>query len=319
MRYLLRFYPCTDREPRQCHYYVVRYIPILEFPHRILTAKRAKSNPNPTRFQRKRIRIPFPFTIPSPMLPFWLSRPLDSLRLRYPENRFHVLMVASIIDDSDSGQCMETEEPDVPYSPGTELKFVPHISCDDCGENFAFQSRNQCDVRRFEIHLQTPTHRQCVDARKASRINTEYSIISADSDLNQIPMLQPSSESDVRDSLDGESVIPNKDPNSHFLPRSLSSPVPFQPPLDERMGDHPPDRIHPEKMETDLGELARPSSNFDSEVFDVPEGEDFGDSIYGREQLDRVKNDRKRVAPTSSEGANSCGKGRPGKRRRGKR
>lgn len=167
--------------------------------------------------------------------------------------------------------------------------------------------------------MQNPTHRQRVDARKASGINTEHSITSADSDLNQFLTLQPSSESDVWVSLDGESVISNEDTDSHFLPRSWSPPVPFQPPLDERMGDHPPDGMYPEKMETDLDEVARSSSNSDSEVFDVREGEDFEDSTYWREQFDRVKNDRKRLAPTSSEGVNSCAKGRPGKRQRGRR
>ncbi len=152
---------------------------------------------------------------------------------------------------------------------------------------------------------------------KHLRINTEHSITSADSELNQTPMLQPSSESGGWDLPDGESVIPNKDPTSHFLPRSSSSPVPFQPPPDERMEDYPPDGIYPEKMEADLDGVARSSSNSDSEVFDVREGEDFEDSIYGREHFDRVKNDRKRDASSSSENANSSGEERPGKRRRG--
>lgn len=223
-------------------------------------------------------------------------------------------MVVSIIDDS--SQCMKPEEQDFP--PDIKLELVPHISCDDCGEKFAFQPGNQCDVQRFEVHLHTPTHRRRVEARKASRISIEQSIISEASEPTQISMLQSSSESDVWDSSDGESVIPNKDANSHFLPRSSSSPVPFQPPGDEPMVDYPPDRIHPEEMEADLDEVARSSSDSDSEVFDFPE-DDFGDSIYGREHLDRVKNGRKRVAPTSSECVNSCAKGRPGKRRRGRR
>lgn len=70
------------------------------------------------------------------------------------------------------------------------------------------------------------------------------------------------------------------------------------------MGDHPLDGIYPEETEADLDEVARSSSNFDSEVFDFPEEDDFGDSIYGREDIDRVKNDRKRFAPISSEGVN---------------
>ena len=210
---------------------------------------------------------------------------------------------------------MGTEESSGLHTRNTNLKLVPHIYCDDCRDTF--QQCDKSDVERFEIHLQTPAHRQRVEARKASRINTEHSITSVDSGLNQILTLQLSLKSDVWDSPDDESVIPNKDHNSHFLPRSSSPPVPFQPPLDERMGDHPLDGMYPEKMETDLDEVARSSSNSDSEVFDVREGEDFGDSIYGSEHLDRVKNDRKRDAPSSSENANSSGKGRPGKRRRG--
>ncbi len=94
----------------------------------------------------------------------------------------------------------------------------------------------------------------------------------------------------------------------------------FQPPHDERMEDYSPDRIYPEKMEADLDDLAGGNSCSHSEVFDLSEKEeDFGDSIYGGEHLDRVKNDQKCVAPTSCEGANSCGKGRLGKRRRGKK
>ena len=249
------------------------------------------------------------------MVPLWLSRPLDSLRLRYPEDRFHVLMDAKSIYDSD--QCMGTEESSGLHKRSIKLKLVPQISCADCEGKVTFPQRDKFDVERFEIHLQTPTHRQRVEARKASRINTEHSVTSANSKLNQTPMLQPSSESGGWDLPDGESVIPNKDPTSHFLPRSSSSPVPFQPPPDEQMEDYPPNDIYPEKMEADLDEVARSLSKSDSEVFVVPEGDGFGDSIYGREHLDRVKNDRKRDAPSSSENANSSGKGRPGKRRRG--
>ncbi len=271
----------------------------------------------PSRFQHRRIRIPSLITLPPSVLPIWLRVPLYRLRLRYPEDRFHVLTVFSIIDDS--GQCMETEEPDIPLPPDAKLELVPHISCDDCGGKFAFRPWNQCDVSRFEVHLHTPTHRRRVEARKASRSHVENSVISEGSELTHMPMLQSSSESDVRDSPDGESVIPNKDPNSHSLPRSSSSPVPFQPPPDERMRDHPPDGIYPEEKEANLDEVARSSSKSDSEVFDVPEGEDFEDSTYRREQLDLVKKDRKRVAPTSCGGAYSPNNGRSGKRRRGGR
>jgi hypothetical protein len=171
-------------------------------------------------------------------------------------------------------------------------------------------------VERFEIHLQRQAHRKFVEAHKL-KINIKNSIMSEGSEPPHIPMLQPSSESDGRHSPDGESVIPNKDPSSHFLPRSSSSPVPFQPPPDERMEDCPPDGIYPQKMEADLDGVARSLSNFDSEVFVVPEEDDFEDGIYGREHFDRVKNDQKRDAPSSSGNANSSGKGRPGKRRRG--
>jgi hypothetical protein len=85
------------------------------------------------------------------------------------------------------------------------------------------------------------------------------------------------------------------------------------------MRDHPPDGIYPEEKEANLDEVARSSSKSDSEVFDVPEGEDFEDSTYRREQLDLVKKDRKRVAPTSCGGAYSPNNGRSGKRRRGGR
>jgi hypothetical protein len=211
---------------------------------------------------------------------------------------------------------MGTEESSGLHTRNTNLKLVPHIYCDDCRDTF--QQCDKSDVERFEIHLQTPAHRQRVEARKASRINTEYSITWVNAELiHRITMLRPSSESGGWELPDGESVIPTKDTNSHCLPRSSSSPGPFQPPPGERMEDYPPDGIYPEKMEADLDEVARSSSNSDSEVFDVREGEDFGDSIYGSEHLDRVKNDRKRDAPSSSENANSSGKGRPGKRRRG--
>jgi hypothetical protein len=291
---------------------MVRYNPLVAVLYSILIAQRAKRNPYLSRFRRKRIEFLSPFTQPPPILPLWLSRSLDSLRLQYPEDRFHVLKGVKTIYESD--QCIGTVDPNLPYAHGPKWKLIHQISCDDCGEKVTFQQRDKSDVERFEIHLQTPAHRQFVEARKASRINTEPSITSVDSELNQTPRLQPSSRSDVWDSPSGESVIPNKDPTSHFLQRSSSS---FQPAPDERMEDYPLDQNYPEKTEADLDEVARSSSKSDSEVFVVPEGDDFEDSIYGREHFDRVKNDRKRDAPSSSENANSCGKGRPGKRRRG--
>jgi hypothetical protein len=292
---------------------MVRYNPLVAFLRSILTAQRAKQNLHTSLFRRTRVKLLYPFSLPPPLLPIWLSRPLDSLRGRYPEDRFHILVEVYAIDDPDG--CIGTVDRDFPNPPAKKLESRSYMSCEDCREEVAIRPWNQADMERFEVHLQTRTHRQLVKARRSGY----PSIIPKRSVPTHIPMLKPSSESDTRDSLGGGAVVPYKDPNPHFLPRSSSSPVLLEPPPDERMVDYPPDRIYPEKMEADIDGLAGGNSCSDSKVSDISEEKGFWHVSLGRERLDLVKKNRKRNAPSSSEGAGSCGRERARKRRRGRR
>jgi hypothetical protein len=201
-------------------------------------------------------------------------------------------MVFSTINGSD--QTVRTLHRDLPWPPGTKGTFLPHILCEECEEKVGFWPRNRSEVGHFEVHLQSPPHRQFVENRKASSIAVEQPINSGDSEQRQNPKTDPPLEPTIRGWWE--------DP----LPWSLRPPV-------ESLRIYPPDRDYPDKMEEELDELAKSGS------LGVLEGEGFGHHIYGKAGLGRVGNDRKRGVSPSSDNPDTRDKERSRKRRRSKR
>ncbi|KAF4629035.1 hypothetical protein G7Y89_g9116 [Cudoniella acicularis] len=68
------------------------------------------------RFRRIRIEFPKTFTPPPPIIPSWLTKSVENLQLKYPDDRFHPLMVFSTINVSNEG--MRTVARDPPWPPG---------------------------------------------------------------------------------------------------------------------------------------------------------------------------------------------------------
>ncbi|KAN0089507.1 hypothetical protein V8E51_019767 [Hyaloscypha variabilis] len=258
--------------------------------------------PDLSRFRRVRIEFPSSSMRSPPNPPLWLSTAVDELQRQYPDDSFYLQMVFSTIDGFD--QTVRNVHRDLPWPPGTKGTFLPHILCEECEDKVGFWPRNRAEVGDFEVHLKSPAHRQFVENRKTSSIGAEYSINSWNSRPGPHRNTEHPFEPTARGSPDGwEDASP-----------------PWSPLTQRQPGDsprkYPPERSYPDKMEEELDDLV---DYVGAGSLGVLEGEGFGHHIYGKGDLGRVGNSRKRGISPSSSNSDVQEKKRPMKRRRSKR
>lgn len=93
---------------------------------------------------------------PKPIPPAWLIDSLNSLRTKYPADRFKIVMPHTLAETPRIGRRSY---------PIYKSEYVPRIKCLDCC-NMLFFAGPETTVRNFEDHLTSPLHRQKVAAAR---------------------------------------------------------------------------------------------------------------------------------------------------------